>query len=112
MARPGMLMIPTSVADVSCHAVSPGLSQPGSGLSALIIWSTPVSGGWSVRNESWPRDIAVPMCDAHSRSAPALVHDDPVRGVVREFDARITRCPRALWSWWRGHRPSELGQGD
>src|SRR5580700_9167138 len=26
-----MLMIPTSVADVSCHAVSPGFSQLGSG---------------------------------------------------------------------------------
>ena len=31
IARPGMLMIPTSVADVSCHAVSPEFSQLGSG---------------------------------------------------------------------------------
>jgi hypothetical protein len=29
-----MLMIPTSVADVSCHAVSPEFSQLGSGVRA------------------------------------------------------------------------------
>src|ERR1700676_1502887 len=64
MARPGMLMIPTSVADVSCHAVSPGFNQLGSGTSALNMraWP-PVFRSYCLRsarpvaaqcNEFWP----------------------------------------------------------
>src|SRR5580658_3037783 len=40
IARPGMLMIPTSVADVSCHAVSPEFSQLGASFRADNIWDT------------------------------------------------------------------------
>src|SRR5580700_10718282 len=91
IARPGMLMIPTSVADVSCHAVSPEFSQVGASFRAdSIAYLISNSADVHVQGHAPCTELS----QRRARGSSAAAHRSEAVGLYAAHESLRSTCTR------------------